>query len=62
MNLTYVIFACDRAVEIQPENEQFRDSRSLARGLTNNFKGTFEEFKVFIQETKNTEQKAQRQL
>ncbi|GGA02969.1 hypothetical protein [Okeania sp. KiyG1] len=59
---TDVMFACDNAVELQPENAQFRDSRGLARALTGDFNGAVEDFEAFIQQVKSTEQKAQRQL
>ncbi|RQH17273.1 nSTAND1 domain-containing NTPase [Okeania hirsuta] len=59
---TDVMFACDHAVELQPENEQFRDSRGLARALTGDFNSAVEDFEAFIKQVKNTEQKAQRLL
>ncbi|NEO55095.1 MAG: WD40 repeat domain-containing protein [Okeania sp. SIO3B5] len=57
-----VLFACDNAVNLEPKNPQFRDSRGLARGLTNNFQGAVADFEVFIQQVENSEQKVQRSL
>lgn len=43
-----VLFACDKAVAIQPYNIEYRDSRGIARALTGNPKGAIEDFQAYI--------------
>nr|MDJ0553734.1 hypothetical protein [Microcoleaceae cyanobacterium MO_207.B10] len=56
-----VMFACERAVKLVPENGNIIDSRGLARALTGDFSGAIKDFEVFIEWTDNAEKKAQRQ-
>ena len=56
-----VISACERAVILAPENEDFRDSRGVARVLTGNRTGAIEDFQAFIEQTDDAEERAQRQ-
>ncbi len=42
-----VMPACEKAVSMDPELGAFRDSRGLARGLTNDIKGAIEDFGFF---------------
>ncbi|NEO95540.1 MAG: hypothetical protein F6K56_37360, partial [Moorea sp. SIO3G5] len=56
-----VMFACEKAVELEPEDGTIIDSRGLARALTGNTKGAIEDFEVFIAWTDDQEEKAQRQ-
>lgn len=42
------LFACDLAVEMEPEDGGFRDSRGVARALTGDFAGAIEDFQFFI--------------
>jgi tetratricopeptide (TPR) repeat protein len=47
--VTDVIDACERAVELAPDNGGHRDSRSLARALTGDYDGAIKDFKFFIE-------------
>ncbi|MFM6197484.1 MAG: eIF2A-related protein, partial [Planktothrix sp.] len=55
-----VIFACNKAVELDTDNGWIRNSRGLARALTNDFPGAIEDFEVFVKSAGNTEEKKQR--
>ncbi|NEQ75679.1 MAG: hypothetical protein F6K23_23115 [Okeania sp. SIO2C9] len=48
-----VMFACENAVELEPDNEWIRDSRGLARALTGDFQGAIEDFEMFIESIDN---------
>ncbi|NET84225.1 MAG: hypothetical protein F6J94_20600 [Moorea sp. SIO1F2] len=56
-----VMFACEKAIELTPDDEDYIDSRGLARALTGNRKGAIEDFEQFIKWTDDEEDKAQRQ-
>ena len=56
-----VMFACDKAVNLSPNDGNIRDSRGLARALTGNYSGAIEDFEAFIKWTNDKEAKAQRQ-
>ncbi|MEI6442214.1 MAG: hypothetical protein WCO29_03585 [Nostocales cyanobacterium ELA583] len=56
-----VMFACEKAVKLSPNDGNIRDSRGLARALTGDYKGAIEDFEAFIKWTKEKEPKAQRQ-
>lgn len=43
-----VIDICEKAVALEPENPGIKDSRGLARGLTDNNKGAIEDFQAYI--------------
>ncbi|MBD1813576.1 caspase family protein [Microcoleus vaginatus DQ-U2] len=43
-----VMFACEKAVTLDPENGWIRDSRGVARALTGNNKGAIEDFEAFL--------------
>jgi len=45
---TEVMYACEQAVKLDPENGAIRDSRGLARALTGNTDGAVEDFQAFI--------------
>ena len=45
-----VMFACEKAVELEPENASIRDSRGLARALTGDKEGAINDFQDFIDE------------
>ncbi|OBQ41022.1 MAG: hypothetical protein AN485_03710 [Anabaena sp. MDT14b] len=49
-----VLYAGDKAVEIDPECSHSRDSRGLARALTGNILGAIEDFQAHIQWIDNT--------
>ncbi|NJN14006.1 MAG: ribosome assembly protein 4, partial [Richelia sp. RM1_1_1] len=55
-----VMFACEKAVKLAPDDSNIRDSRGLARALTGNYQGAIADFEAFIAETENKESKAQR--
>jgi tetratricopeptide (TPR) repeat protein len=56
-----VMFACDKAVALAPQDGRIRGSRGLARALTGNTKGAIEDFQAFIASTNDKEDKSQRQ-
>ena len=56
-----VMFACEKAVQLAPEDGYIRDSRGLARALTGDFPGAIKDFEAYIKWTDNAEEKAQRQ-
>ena len=53
-----VMFACNKAVALSPENS---DSRGLARALTGNTQGAIEDFEAYIASTDDKKLKSQRQ-
>jgi tetratricopeptide (TPR) repeat protein len=44
-----VMRACERAVELAPDDGGYRDSRGLARALTGNFPGAVEDFRQYLE-------------
>ena len=56
-----VMFACEKAVTLAPEDGNIRDSRGLARALTGDTKGAIEDFQAFIQSSNDSKLKLQRQ-
>lgn len=58
---TDVIDACNKAVELAPKQEEFRDSRGLARALIGDIEGAIEDFQVFVDTTEDQSRKYQRQ-
>jgi len=56
-----VMDACERAVETNPSEWRFRDSRGLGRALMGKFKGAIEDFQEFVRGTDDDEARAQRQ-
>ncbi|WP_026098035.1 WD40 domain-containing protein [Kamptonema formosum] len=56
-----VMYACEKAVALAPENGDIRDSRGIARALTGNTQGAIEDFQAFIKSTEDVEAKLQRQ-
>ncbi|MEH2391500.1 MAG: ribosome assembly protein 4, partial [Nostoc sp.] len=54
-----VLFACDKAVVLAPDNN--RDSRGLARALTGNTQGAITDFEAYIAQTEDKDSKAQQQ-
>jgi WD40 repeat protein len=56
-----VMFACEKAVALAPNDGNNRDSRGLARVLTGKTKGAIEDFQAFIKTTDDKESNAQRQ-
>ncbi len=58
---TEVMFACEKAVLLEPENGNIRNSRGVARALTGDKKGAIEDFEAYIKSTNEHKEKAQRQ-
>ena len=56
-----VMFACEKAVAMSPQDGKIIDSRGLARALTGNIEGAIADFLVYVEWTRNEEKKAQRQ-
>ncbi|NEQ73194.1 MAG: hypothetical protein F6K23_08965 [Okeania sp. SIO2C9] len=56
-----VMFACEKAVTLDPENGSIVDSRGLARALTGDLKGAIADFQVYVEWTDGEKKKAQRQ-
>ncbi|MBD2214090.1 caspase family protein [Nostoc linckia FACHB-104] len=56
-----VMFACDKAVALEPENINIRPIRGIGRALTGNTQGAIEDFEAYIKSTDNKEDKAQMQ-
>jgi hypothetical protein len=42
------MYACENAVALEPLNVRFRDTRGLARALTENYPGAIEDFQVYV--------------
>jgi WD40 repeat protein len=56
-----VIFACEKAVSLTPDDGNIRDSRGLAKALTGDTKGAIEDFEAFIKWSDDPLAKAKRQ-
>ncbi|MBO3461610.1 AAA-like domain-containing protein [Aetokthonos hydrillicola Thurmond2011] len=56
-----VIFACEKAVKLAPNDGAIRDSRGLARALTGDYQGAIADFEAYIAQTNDKDMKAQRQ-
>ncbi|WP_016871111.1 AAA-like domain-containing protein [Fischerella thermalis] len=56
-----VIFACEKAVSLIPDDGNIRDSRGLARALTGDTKGAIEDFEAYIEWIDDPQAKAKRQ-
>ncbi|MBE9001854.1 AAA-like domain-containing protein [Nostoc sp. LEGE 12447] len=56
-----VMYACEKAVALAPNDGGIRDSRGLARALTGNNSGAIEDFQVYIAQTDDKDKKLQRQ-
>jgi WD40 repeat protein len=44
-----VLHACDRAVELEPENGRYHDTRGIARALTGDYPGAIKDFQFYIE-------------
>ncbi|MEA5496141.1 WD40 domain-containing protein [Limnoraphis robusta] len=55
-----VMFACENAVQLKPKNEDYINSRGVARALTGDFEGAIQDFETFVEWTSDEENKAQR--
>src|SRR5262249_18547252 len=56
-----VMFACERAVELEREDWGIRDSRGVARAMTGDVKGAIEDFQEYIKKSQNIVSKSKRQ-
>jgi tetratricopeptide (TPR) repeat protein len=56
-----VIDACDRAVELDPNNIEVLDSRGLARALSGNIEGAIADFSTFVETTDDANRRYTRQ-
>jgi len=56
-----VMFACEKAVQLAPNDGKIRDSRGLARALTGNTQRAIEDFEAYIAQTDDKDIKSQRQ-
>jgi tetratricopeptide (TPR) repeat protein len=56
-----VMFACEKAVALAPQDGGIRGSRGLARALTGNTKGAIADFQAYTAQTDDQKRKAQRQ-
>ncbi|MEA5499947.1 AAA-like domain-containing protein [Limnoraphis robusta] len=55
-----VMFACENAVKLTPKNENYINSRGVARALTGDFDGAIKDFEMFVEWTDDEKEKAQR--
>ena len=53
-----VMFACENAVKLSPNDGGIRDSRGFARALTGDYQGAVEDFQVYVDSMKDEEEKA----
>jgi tetratricopeptide (TPR) repeat protein len=44
-----VLHACDRAVELDPENGKYHNTRGIARALTGDYPGAIKDFQFYIE-------------
>ena len=56
-----VMFACNKAVALEPENGLIRNNRGFARALIGDYKGAVEDFEVFVKWTDDDEAKSRNQ-
>ena len=57
-----VVHACNRAVELDPDHREYRDSRGLVRALLGDYDGAIEDFDFFLERISPTNpRRAQRQ-
>ena len=56
-----VVSACDRAVELAPDNAYIKNSRGLVRALTGDMEGAIQDFEAFVASTSDAKLKVQRQ-
>ncbi|MEA5518485.1 AAA-like domain-containing protein [Limnoraphis robusta] len=55
-----VMFACEKAVALDPQDGYVIDSRGVARALTGDFEGAIKDFEKFVEWTDDEKDKAQR--
>ncbi|MGD1804937.1 eIF2A-related protein [Dapis sp. BLCC M126] len=52
-----VIFACEKALELSPNDDEIRSYRGIAKALTGDYQGAIDEFQVFVDLMKDEEEK-----
>ncbi len=52
------MFACEKAVELSPDDGNIPGFRGLARALTDDYQGAIEDFQVLVDSIKDEEEKA----
>ncbi|MCL2923788.1 MAG: hypothetical protein MGF17_03935, partial [Trichodesmium sp. MAG_R04] len=53
-----IMFACEKAVKLKPNNLEFRRYRGLATALTGNYQRAIDDFQILVDTIKNEEEKA----
>ena len=53
-----VMFACEKAVKLKPNDRGIRGTRGLARALTGNYQGAIEDFQALVESIEDEENKA----
>ena len=53
-----VMFACEKAVKLKPNDRKTRNYQDLARALTGNYQGAVEDFQVLVESIKDEDEKA----
>jgi tetratricopeptide (TPR) repeat protein len=56
-----VLFAGEKAVELSPQNSNYRDTRGLARALTDDFAGAITDFQAYVDSDRPKEYRVQRE-
>ena len=52
------MWICEEAVKLNSNDDTIRRNRGLARGLTGDYQGAIEDFKVFVDSMEDEEEKA----
>jgi regulator of sirC expression with transglutaminase-like and TPR domain len=53
-----VMFACEKAVKLKPNDGKFRRYRGLARALTGNYQGAIDDFQLLVESIEDEDKKA----
>ena len=53
-----VMFACEKAVKLNPNDSYTQSIRGLARALTGDYQGAIDDLKVFVDDIKTKKNKA----
>jgi cytochrome c-type biogenesis protein CcmH/NrfG len=52
-----VMFACEKAIKLEPDNVRYLANRGLARALTGDYQGAVQDFQPLLKETEDKEDK-----